>query len=69
MALPLHYPNQICEQCGNGVLETGETCDDYNPQVGDGCESCAKTVNFNCVQDVLAKSICKQCGDGQLDLP
>jgi len=25
--------------CGNGVLNTGETCDDGNTQAGDGCSS------------------------------
>ena len=26
--------------CGNGVIEEGETCDDANAVVGDGCEGC-----------------------------
>jgi cysteine-rich repeat protein len=32
--------NIICsEACGNGVLNTGETCDDGNTETGDGCSA------------------------------
>jgi cysteine-rich repeat protein len=27
-------------RCGDGVIDTGEECDDANEVVGDGCESC-----------------------------
>jgi cysteine-rich repeat protein len=35
--------------CGNGLLETGETCDDGNPAGGDGCSaSCQDEVGGGC---------------------
>eukprot|EP00163_Fabomonas_tropica_P005646 TRINITY_DN1525_c0_g1_i2.p1 TRINITY_DN1525_c0_g1~~TRINITY_DN1525_c0_g1_i2.p1 ORF type:complete len:3023 (-),score=588.09 TRINITY_DN1525_c0_g1_i2:123-9191(-) len=33
-------PNTGCTpECGNGVIQTGEVCDDNNPNSGDGCSS------------------------------
>jgi cysteine-rich repeat protein len=37
--------------CGNGLVETGEQCDDGNPSAGDGCDACAF----------------ERCGDGVVD--
>ena len=35
--------------CGNGTIETGETCDDQNTIVDDGCsETCDTESNFSC---------------------
>ncbi len=36
-------------QCGNGVVETDEECDDGDPTSGDGCSStCTREPNFTC---------------------
>jgi|GEM_PF-2591160 len=37
--LSLRLQNAVPGVCGNGVLETGEVCDDGNTQSGDGCLS------------------------------
>lgn len=35
--------------CGNGVLDTGETCDDGNTTSGDGCSAaCVVETNYKC---------------------
>lgn len=34
---------QVIAQCGNGILETGEQCDDNNTVNGDGCSSSCQT--------------------------
>ena len=49
--------------CGNGVVNTGETCDDGNTTANDGCNSlCATETGFTCTG---APSICvPTCGDG-----
>lgn len=36
-ALPPYGPRSNGPVCGNGVIETGETCDDANNNDGDGC--------------------------------
>jgi len=33
----------IASVCGNGIIETGETCDDGNTASGDGCSSTCQT--------------------------
>ena len=55
--------------CGNGVLETGEICDDGNTRDGDGCSSvCYRETGYECP---MAGSSCiktgGKCGDGVLD--
>jgi cysteine-rich repeat protein len=46
--------NCALPRCGDGAVDTGESCDDGNNQPGDGCASwCAAEV----------------CGDGRLDAP
>lgn len=49
--------------CGNGVIESGETCDDSNVINGDGCSStCAIESGFTCSG---TPSVCNGiCGDG-----
>jgi len=32
--------NADCYECGNGLVELGETCDDSNTECGDGCCNC-----------------------------
>lgn len=51
--------------CGNGTLDSGEACDDWNGSSGDGCSaSCAVEAGFECQGE---PSICHAiCGDGVL---
>lgn len=48
--------------CGNGVVETGEQCDDGNPSAGDGCDACAFE---NCGDGVVDPG--EPCDDGNQD--
>lgn len=53
--------------CGNGVIETGEVCDDHNTATGDGCgATCQVETGYVCTG---APSVCHQivCGDGLID--
>jgi len=55
--------------CGNGLLETGETCDDNNTSGGDGCSSNCLSVEtgFSCTAIPQQRSICAGiCGDGMI---
>lgn len=54
--------------CVNGVVESGEGCDDGNTTNGDGCtNACAVESGFSCSG---ASSVCTPiCGDGQLIAP
>jgi uncharacterized repeat protein (TIGR01451 family)/uncharacterized repeat protein (TIGR02543 family) len=49
--------------CGNGIVESGETCDDGNTTSGDGCSSaCAIETGYACA---TAGAACTPiCGDG-----
>jgi len=49
--------------CGNGVLESGEPCDDGNTTAGDGCnDGCQREPGFSCEGE---PSLCTTiCGDG-----
>ncbi len=49
--------------CGNGLVESGETCDDGNVTAGDGCNAtCNVEVGFICTG---SPSVCSTvCGDG-----
>lgn len=62
--------------CGNGELETGETCDDGNATPNDGCEaSCKRSLGIACTNDTQCDSaICNgtcrppdMCGNGELE--
>lgn len=35
-------------QCGNGIVEGAETCDDQNDEDGDGCEQCQIVDGYEC---------------------
>lgn len=53
-------------ECGDGVLQTGEPCDDGDQTGGDGCSaSCSVEGGWTCTGE---PSVCTQnCGDGNLD--
>ena len=50
--------------CGNGVVESGEACDDGNQRDGDGCSSaCAVEPGFSCASQAQAATVaCRQPG-------
>jgi fibro-slime domain-containing protein len=51
--------------CGNGVLESGEQCDDGTPAGGDGCANCMLEPGFACVTEAAPPQLCHTitCGD------
>ena len=53
--------------CGDGVINTGEECDDGNSADADGCSpACAIEPGWSCTDE---PSVCVEtCGDGVLDL-
>ena len=60
-----YFPGMICSMCGNGVIEAGETCDDFDSSGGDGCSaSCLVESSYNCETDYIGISACVVCGDG-----
>ena len=54
--------------CGNGVIGTGEVCDDANTTAWDGCDlSCQLESGYNCAQDTTpADGICDTTGTGSV---
>lgn len=48
--------------CGNGVVETNETCDDGNAVSGDGCSSTCQIES--CGDGVINNNGTEQCDDG-----
>ncbi len=51
-----------CHDCGNGVLNDDETCDDQNSDAGDGCMGCQVETGWTCAG---SPSVCATiCGDG-----
>jgi fibro-slime domain-containing protein len=51
-------------KCGNGILESGETCDDGNAASGDGCSStCQIEKGWQCPTPGAA-CVASRCGDG-----
>src|SRR5687768_5502755 len=41
-------------ECGNGVVDDGELCDDNNTVADDGCsDSCRLEPNFNCSENTF----------------
>jgi len=48
--------------CGNGLITSGENCDDGNTSPNDGCSSCSIDIGYSCSSN---PSICTPiCGDG-----
>gem|GEM_PF-4787295 len=51
-------------RCGNGVLDTGELCDDGNTRAGDGCgASCAVESAWTCSGQ---PSVCRALNPSQI---
>jgi cysteine-rich repeat protein len=52
--------------CGNGILDTAESCDDGNSNSGDGCSSkCTVEDGWTCNTPTGGTSTCTPiCGDG-----
>jgi len=42
-------------QCGNGLVEGDEGCDDANSTSNDGCTLCSKDINYVCQNDALGQ--------------
>jgi len=61
-------PNPGCAAvavCGNGLVESGEQCDDNNSVSCDGCdENCALELAYVCGNGILEP--CEECDDGNL---
>ncbi|MDX2055669.1 MAG: DUF4215 domain-containing protein [Polyangiaceae bacterium] len=54
--------------CGNGLIETGEVCDDGNSTPGDGCSGlCRVEANFACPAPGAACVTTIVCGNGTLE--
>lgn len=60
--------NLVQENCGNGKIDPGETCDDGNNISDDGCsDQCQVEQGWECVPN-HAPSTCRAiCGNGKLD--
>jgi len=62
----IYTPPPPAAQCGNGKVETGETCDDGNGNGGDGCSSvCVVETGWKCTAPSIP-CVANQCGDGFL---
>jgi len=57
--------------CGNGILDSGEECDDGNSNNGDGCSStCTVELGWMCSNTPYAtRSLCQrnECGDSYIN--
>ncbi|MCU0222649.1 MAG: DUF4215 domain-containing protein [Acidobacteria bacterium] len=54
--------------CGDGALDPGETCDDFNANPGDGCSAaCLVEPGYTCVGQPSVCTPQPACGDGALD--
>lgn len=56
-----------CGPCGDGVLDSGEACDDANAVDGDGCTGCTVDSCFACEgEPSVCTDVCGVCGDGEV---
>jgi len=54
--------NDCLSQCGNGVVEGNEKCDDGNQTAGDGCANCqVESVQQACLATLNSSTACSQC--------
>jgi len=61
-------PGTPTATCGNGLIETGEICDDGNSTPGDGCSGlCRIEANFECKLAGMACVSTIVCGNGQIE--
>jgi cysteine-rich repeat protein len=51
-------------ECGNGILEPGEKCDDGNLIAGDGCDPDCVIEHYSCGNGILEPG--EECDDGNL---
>ena len=49
--------DDTCAECGNGILENGEACDDGNQNDGDGCSQACVIENACCSQCITSENI------------
>ena len=55
LALAAMFSQPVLAACGDGVVDSGETCDDYNSSDGDGCSSaCAEESGWDCSTTAVA---------------
>jgi cysteine-rich repeat protein len=50
--------------CGNGIVESGETCDDNNTVNGDGCSNTCKLETAVCGNGIVESG--EACDDGNM---
>jgi cysteine-rich repeat protein len=50
-------------ECGDGIIDHGEVCDDGNTDAGDGCSADCKS-NETCGNGVVDPTVHEQCDDG-----
>lgn len=67
-------PGQACVRtstpavCNNGIVESGESCDDRNTTSGDGCSStCQLEAGYTCPTPGAKCTLIQYCGDGVLN--
>jgi fibro-slime domain-containing protein len=58
------------QPCGNGIIDPGEQCDDFNAMSGDGCSaSCQLETGFVCPRVGAPCIHLVYCGDGVVEPP
>src|SRR5262249_36756068 len=63
-------PDAAATPCGNGVIDPGEQCDDFNAASGDGCSaSCQLEAGFVCPTIGAPCIHLVYCGDGVVEPP
>lgn len=60
---------EMIEECGNGVLDGTEACDDANTEDDDGCSAqCTEEPGFNCIGQPSLCTPIETCGDGLIGM-